>query len=70
MLKEKSTTDEMYLLVVSIDNLDRCPHRQIVKELEAVHLFLEVDQVRPEGWCNTLIRDSFLSSMGCPAYTS
>lgn len=34
------------MLVVSIDNLDRCPHRQIVKVLEAVHLLLEKDKVR------------------------
>lgn len=41
MMKAKGT-----LLVVSIDNLDRCPHREIVKVLEAVHLLLEQDQVR------------------------
>ncbi|CAM9693883.1 unnamed protein product, partial [Laminaria digitata] len=46
MLERKSTKEHMYMLVVSIDNLDRCPHRQIVKVLEAVHLLLEKDKVR------------------------
>ena len=45
MLERKSTKDDRYMLVVSIDNLDRCPHRQIVKVLEAVHLLLENDEV-------------------------
>ena len=46
MLESKSTKDVRYLLAVSIDNLDRCPHRQIVKVLEAVHLLLERNGVR------------------------
>lgn len=46
MLEQKSTKEDRYMLVVSIDNLDRCPHRQIVKVLEAVHLLLEKDNVR------------------------
>ncbi len=46
MLKTRSSKDEKYLLVVSIDNLDRCPHRQIVRVLEAVHLLLENNDVR------------------------
>lgn len=46
MLKAKEKGGENFLLVVSIDNLDRCPHREIVKVLEAVHLLLEHDQVR------------------------
>ncbi|CAM9628063.1 unnamed protein product [Ectocarpus sp. 12 AP-2014] len=45
MLEQKSTKEDRYMLVVSIDNLDRCPHRQIVKVLEAVHLLLEKDNV-------------------------
>eukprot|EP00903_Cladosiphon_okamuranus_P022759 g20951.t1 len=45
MLKKKSKGTEKYMLVVSIDNLDRCPPRQIVKVLEAVHLLLEKDKV-------------------------
>lgn len=46
MIKDRSTDTEKYALVVSIDNLDRCPHRNIVKVLEAVHLLLERDEVR------------------------
>ncbi|CAM9597767.1 unnamed protein product [Scytosiphon promiscuus] len=47
MLEEKSCKDKEhdYLLVVCIDNLDRCPHREIVKVLEAVHLLLEHNKV-------------------------
>ncbi|CAM9643523.1 unnamed protein product [Scytosiphon promiscuus] len=47
MLKDKSNSDDRndYLLVVCVDNLDRCPHRQIVKVLEAVHLLLERAEV-------------------------
>lgn len=52
MLESKSSEDKKYLLVISIDNLDRCPHRQIVKVLEAVHLLLEYNEVR--------LRDSFI----------
>ncbi|CAM9288617.1 unnamed protein product [Ectocarpus sp. 8 AP-2014] len=44
MLKDRSTENNKFALVVSIDNLDRCPHRNIVKVLEAVHLLLELDQ--------------------------
>ena len=46
MLERNSTEEHRYMLVVSIDNLDRCPHRQIVNVLEAVHLLLEKDKVR------------------------
>lgn len=45
MIKAKCTKRKKYVLVVSIDNLDRCPHRQIVKVLEAVHLLLEQEEV-------------------------
>lgn len=57
MLKDKSNKDDRndYLLVVCIDNLDRCPHRQIVKVLEAVHLLLEYTEVRPGCARTTLI---------------
>lgn len=47
MIKAKCTEQEKYVLVVSIDNLDRCPYRQIVKVLEAAHLLLEQEEVRP-----------------------
>lgn len=46
MIKAKCTDRENFVLVVSIDNLDRCPHRQIVKVLEAAHLLLEQHEVR------------------------
>lgn len=46
MIKAKCTDREKFVLVVSIDNLDRCPHRQIVKALEAAHLLLEQNEVR------------------------
>lgn len=57
MLKDKSNNDDNYdyLLVVCIDNLDRCPHRQIVKVLEAVHLLLEHNKVRSDCAAITLI---------------
>lgn len=41
MIKAKCTDRETFVLVVSIDNLDRCPHRQIVQVLEAAHQVLE-----------------------------
>lgn len=45
MLASKSFKDVKYLPVISIDNLDRCPHRQIIEVLEAVHLLLEYNEV-------------------------
>lgn len=44
-MKVKCTEREKYVLVVSIDNFDRCPYRQIVKVLEAAHLLLEQEEM-------------------------
>lgn len=46
MLEQKSAKEHSYVVVASIDNLGQCPHRQIVKVLEAVHLLLENGKVR------------------------
>ncbi|CAB1106251.1 unnamed protein product [Ectocarpus sp. CCAP 1310/34] len=41
MIKDMGTEKEKFALVVSIDNLDRCPHDDIVQVLQAVHFLLE-----------------------------